>query len=342
MLQKIKKELIGNPEKLISFLESFGFCKFKIHPNYLSFARDEYSSPKSIVIYFDNNDYLSVKDYARGTKTDIFRFIIDLRGVSFREVVNEARKQTGISYEYYDKPVIFGGFYDRIKVSYDEDELDELDESVLKEYSPFGNKRFIKDGIDLNTQRFYGIGYDVESQAITIPIRDEMGRLVGVKARANDDERMSKYFYLHPVLITKTLYSYSENYAYMQNDLVVIFESEKSCMQCHSFGFNNAVAMGSSELSDKQIRMIVGLNPRKVILAHDKSSDRKAIKNNLKKILQYRKYKSFALGYVDMERDKEVPEKASPSDMGKDKFYEVLEKEIVWFKEKNDDCTESR
>ena len=336
MIQQIKDALIKNPEYLISLLEKYEFCNFKLHSNYLSFGRDIDSSPKSIVIYLENNQYCTVKDYARGLRCDVFRFMIETKGVTFREVINNARQIVGLDYMLYKKPVIFGGFYDQIRSPLSDPDIEELDESVLDLYESVGNIRFAKDGIDLETQKFYGIGYDVESQAITIPIRDEIGRLVGVKARINEDERTNKYFYLHPTVMSQLLYSYSENYAYMQNDLVVIFESEKSCMQCHSFGFNNAVAIGSSELSEKQIKMIVSLNPKKIILAHDKSLDREVIKGNLKKILAYRKYKSFELGYVDMERDKEIPEKSSPSDMGKDKFFDILENETIYYQERED------
>lgn len=337
MIERIKEYLVKNPESLCNLLESFGYCHFKLHGNYLSFGRDQNSSPKSIVVYLENNPHCYVRDYAANLNCDVFKFIITSRGVSFREVISEAQRATGLSYEYYEKPKIFGGFYESIRGSHEDPELKVLDESVLDKYCDVPNLRFVRDRIDAKTMKFYRIGFDVENQAITIPIRDEIGQLIGVKARANDNDAQCKYFYLYPTLITQTLYSFSENYGSLENDLVVIFESEKSCMQCRTFGFYNAVAMGSSELSDKQVRLIMSLNPKKVILAHDKSSQREAIKGNLKKLLQYRKYREFELGYVDMEKDDEVPEKASPSDLGKEKFYEILNNEVIIYKEKENE-----
>ena len=51
------------------------------------------------------------------------------------------------------------------------------------------NERWIKDGITIEAQRFYNVGYDVESQRIIFPIRSaETGELQGLKGRLNADD----------------------------------------------------------------------------------------------------------------------------------------------------------
>ena len=49
----------------------------------------------------------------------------------------------------------------------------------------------------------------------------------------------------------------------------MIFESEKSVLQCASYGYNNAVALGSNNLSEHQAKLILQLNPEHIIFMLD-------------------------------------------------------------------------
>ena len=117
------------------------------------------------------------------------------------------------------------------------------------------NKRFQRDGISFETQRVFGLGFDVASQRITIPLYDELGRLIGVKGRINDSnvsDEVPKYLYLHECAASKYLYGYYQNYQYLFANTVVVGESEKMVMQAYSFGERNVVGIGSNSLSQKQ------------------------------------------------------------------------------------------
>ena len=61
--------------------------------------------------------------------------------------------------------------------------LKPIPEKVLSYYLPYGNIMFEDDGISLKTQMEWEIGFDCMSNAITIPLRDELGNLIAVKAR---------------------------------------------------------------------------------------------------------------------------------------------------------------
>ena len=64
---------------------------------------------------------------------------------------------------------------------------------------PYVNDLFFKDNIDYGTQAKFEVGYDEQTNRITIPIRDEIGTLVGVKGRmfgkAQKDGEL-KYLYI--------------------------------------------------------------------------------------------------------------------------------------------------
>lgn len=330
MLGEIKKELIHNPEKLKEALEYFGYCNITIRAKYIQFGRDENSSHKSIVIKLEHNDYLYVHDYARNIQMDIFSYIMKQRNVEFSKVLNVVKGILKITdyYEYFDNRGVFGGFYDRIRKRR-ASQIKVLDNSILNGYVGCGNLRFLRDNISLASQRFFDIRYDVESQAIVIPIYDQVGQLIGIKVRCNYDvpDGEMKYYYLYPCAITQTLYGYSHNYEYLVNNIVYLFESEKSVMQCYSYGIRNCVALGSGSISPKQVQMLLELNPRKIVFLHDVGYGYENIMRNINMVKAYSRFSEVGLGYWDYF-GKSYENKVSPSDLGKEILENILDKEI--------------
>lgn len=340
MLEILKKRLLEDPEKIKELLERFDFYKIRIHSSYISFARSFESSPKAITIYLDNNPNLIVKDWATNEVKDIFNYIISNRSVTFREVITATKNILGINGYIYDETSrveAFGGFYGRIKNRI-KPEVTVYEEEILNKYISCGNQRFLADHISLETQRKFEIGFDVESQSITIPIRNEEGRLVGVKARINREpkEDEQKYFYLVPTMMSQLLYGYSENYKYLEStDVIYVFESEKSVLECRDFNIRNCVALGSSNVSKKQCQLLLSLNPKKIVLCYDKGLDREAIKRSVILLRTYAKMKEFEIWYTDMESDDSIPGKSSPSDLGKKGFEYVIKHRLKQAKEKD-------
>jgi DNA primase len=81
-----------------------------------------------------------------------------------------------------------------------------ISEDVLKQYS-FRHPYLSGRGIEESWQRFFGIGYSKQHRAITIPWRDELGRLIANKFRSVGDK---KFWYdppLPPGLKKETLWS---------------------------------------------------------------------------------------------------------------------------------------
>ena len=331
MLSDIKKELINNPEKLKEVLEHFGYCNVIIRPKYLQFGRDEFSSKKSIVIKLENNPYLYVHDYARNIQKDFFNYVSEQRRIEFSEILSVMKSILGITdyYDFFGNKGIFGGFYERIRKR-SINKVHTYEDSILDNYIQCGNLRFLRDNISLETQQFFDIRYDVESQGIVIPIHNQLGQLMGAKVRCNyevEDGEM-KYYYLIPCAMSQTLYGYSQNYNYLVGNIVYIFESEKSVMQCHSYGIRNCVALGSGSISMKQVQMIYELNPKKIIFMHDAGFDLENIMRNVSMIQKYSRFSEVEIGYWNFF-DKEYENKVSPSDLGKKKLEQIIDNEIV-------------
>ena len=283
MLKEIKKELLDNPEKLKDLLEHFNFYNVHIHQSYISFGRAQDTSKKSIVVRLEKNDYLYVTDYARNISKDLFSYISEQRLVDFKDIIGVVRNILGVDdfSLFNESHGIFGGFYEKIRKR-SEYSVRTYDESILDKYIPLANKRFVNDNISIAAQQFFGVRYDVESQGIVIPIHNQIGELIGAKVRCNyevQDGEM-KYYYLIPCQASQTLYGYSQNYNYLTNNIIYIYEAEKSVMQCFSYGIRNCVALGSGSISRKQVRMLLELNPKKIIFMHDVGYDLENILRN--------------------------------------------------------------
>lgn len=338
MLADIKKELISHPNKLKELLEYYGFANVVNHGKYISFGRDdsEESSKKSLNIWL-NDEWINIKDWSKNKRLDLFAYLEDEKGIAFKETIKYIKTILNISNTYYDSKEdsvhIFGGFYDKIYRKKRDVELRTYDEIILNKYENVPNKRFTKDNITVKTQMKYNIGYDIESQAITIPLRNQVGELVGVKVRKNcdADETDMKYYYEIPCSISNILYGYSENYNNILNDKkVYIFEAEKSVLQCDSYGIFYALSIGSSSISTQQIKMILELDPKEVIFLHDEGLEMEQISRNIKLFMIYSKLKDINIGYWDSTLDNSIPKKSSLSDLGETRFIYGIENEIIY------------
>ena len=330
MLKEIKKELLDNPEKLKELLEYFNFYNVHIHQSYISFGRAQDTSKKSIVVRLEKNDYLYVTDYARNISKDLFSYISEQRLVDFKDIIGVVRNILGVdNFSLFNESHgIFGGFYEKIRKR-SEYSVRTYDESVLDKYIPLANKRFINDNISIAAQQFFGIRYDVESQGIVIPIYNQIGELIGAKVRCNyevQDGEM-KYYYLIPCQASQTLYGYSQNYNYLTNNIIYIYEAEKSIMQCFSYGIRNCVALGSGSISRKQVRMLLELNPKKIIFMHDVGYDLENILRNINMVKNYSRFSEVELGYWDFF-DRLYDNKVSASDLGKKELLRIMDTEI--------------
>ena len=332
MLNEIKKQLIDNPEKLVELLEQFSFEHVNHRNSEIRFARS-HDGGANISIRLRDNEYCCVSDFARGIHTDIISYIIKEKGVEFREVLQETKRILGLDDYWQPRRVrsLFGGIYNNISRPNREIKLKTYDESVLDEYEPCGNLRFLRDGISLKTQRDWGLRFSIEDNAIIIPLHDEYGEFIGAKSRINDDpqEGESKYYYKIPTQVSQTLYGYSNNYPYLYGNDVVVVESEKSVLQSYTFGVRNVVGLGSSSVSEKQSKLILQLQPKRIILAFDEGLEFEQIQRNADVIKNCCSMFETEIWYWDSTQNLDINFKDSPTDNGLIMFKEIMEEQLV-------------
>ena len=332
MLKDIKEELLKNSDAIVELLECFNFAHIKPSTREIRFARDDRAG-QNIRIKLEDNEYLVVNDYSRGVRLDIFSYIVQEKNVTFKEVIQKTKQIINLSDDWHppQRKLLFAGIYDSIARQNREIKLKVYDDSILDQYVKYGNIMFLNDGISLAAQKFWDIRFSIMDNRIIIPIRNEYGQLCGAKGRLNgvpeDDE--PKYIYPIPVMSSQLLYGYSENYQYLYGNDIIVVESEKSVMQAWDFGVRNIVALGSNSLSEKQTKLLLQLQPKKIIIAMDEGLEFEHTKRNADMIKNFSSIFTPEIWYWDSDQDLDILPKSSLTDMGKEKFEEIMEEQLA-------------
>ena len=267
-------------------LESIGCHHIKYHASnaYWTCANANGDNNGAIVLY--NNKYLMCLNYTRqmvkgDRKTDIVDLVCYTKDLTFPEGLKFICEEIGMSYYHdFDEDIpesfkILKMIDDMNSNSLEEKEkpLKPISERILSYYKEYVNDLFYEDNIDYSTQKEFEIGFDEESNRYTIPIRSEIGDLVGVKGRYFDrkvPEGENKYIYLEPCAKSKIIYGLYKTIEYIKSKgRIYVGEAEKFPLQLWSYGYRNSGSTGGKELSQYQIDMLVRLGVD-IVLCFDK------------------------------------------------------------------------
>lgn len=314
------KEYILNNDYTEQILSELGCHHIVNKGEYITCGNKDGDNKQAITIYL--NDNLTCVNYTRQISKDkrthdIFDLISFVEDLTFPEALKWACDALGI--DYYKEPEDIPASLQILRMlkdmyredgSVDNTPLKPIPEDILTYYLPYPNKLFQDDNIPLNIQKEFEVCYDPATNYIAIPIRDELGSLVGVKGRwfGNEKEVDKKYWYLEQCNKSRLIYGYFQNKDYIKNSpKLFVVESEKSVMQLAGMGYRNAISTCGKTISKTQVELIsrTGCAP---IFAFDKDVD----EDELKSIADM-----FVDGisvYAIIDKENILGEKESPSD----------------------------
>lgn len=314
-------------------LENLGCTHVRFNGEYYKAQNKDGNNRNAITVYC--NDNISVIDYTRQLSEDerthdIFDLVKFFESCNFFEAVKKVCNW--IEIDYYTDPI--EELPESIRITKlittlqkEDDEINEdkpikpIPETILSYYKPYVNDMFHNDNISYEVQREFEIGYDDFSNRITIPIRDEIGSLVGVKGRLFQRELAEdemKYLYIEPCNRSQILYGLYKSIPYIERTgKVYVCESEKGVLQLWSMGISNCVATGGKRVSRVQIEKLTRLCCE-VILLFDKDVDREELE-----LLANRFLDSVPL-YAVIDNDNILDEKESPTD-NPEKFQRLIQ-----------------
>ena len=338
------KTFIYENNKIEYVLEQIGCHHIKYHSNgYYTCANFNGDNKTAINLYNDEN--LGCINHTRNIDkpADLITLVGYNMKLSFVESIKYLHKILELKYEYkrnkktkvdrIDPLEIFKKIKRKRKCVNIAD-IEIYDNTIIEEYEPVLHIDWVREGITEFTRKKFNIGYSYKHKRIVVPVRYWAGEeddYVGIIGRTTipnyDLFDIPKYYPLKPYLKGVNLYSLQENYKSIQEkDYVTVFEAEKSCLKRHSRLDGTGVAVGSHNLSDEQVKILIGLNVE-IVIAYDKDISLLHILTECEKFYGIRK-----ISYIYDKWDL-LNEKDSPAD-APNKIYNFLFKHRIVYGEK--------
>ena len=224
-------------------------------------------------------------------------------------------------------------------------EFKEINENILRFLPRPRIEPWIREGIDQEVMNARGICYDPVGQGIIIPHYDDLGRLIGIRARTliKEEEVYGKY---RPAVLNGTMYAHPLGFAlYNLNNakdaismmgVAIVFEGEKSCLKYASlFGADSdcSVATCGSNLIQHQVDLLLRYGAREIVVAFDKQFKEIGdveFKQWTKKLTQlHEKYgKLCKVSFMFDKHGDLLGYKDSPIDCGKETFIKLFKERV--------------
>jgi DNA primase len=211
-----------------------------------------------------------------------------------------------------------------------------LDEIILNEFIPYPWIGWVKEGISVETQKKFGIGFHVLTDRVTIPVHNSKGQLIGVKGRyvGNDPEILEhkKYSYIYPCSKNIELFNLHRALPHIkEKKRVFVLEAAKSTMKMTEWGFPETVSIEGDRLSPVQTMILkqLGLDID-FIFCWDKGKTKEFVEGQIKQMKNRRVFYLFdnpeQIPGMDRYEDKE-----SPTDKTIDVFLDLYKNGIYRF-----------
>lgn len=333
----LKNYIINNPELIEVILEKAGFHNIKYYKHRQEYrcAREEGRNPTSVRV---KTDTLSATCFSTNVKGDIITLVQNKLFMDFPTTIKRIVSWVGFEGEEkiqeYELP--FDGFYKKIKrlKTIEPYDIKTYPESILDQYLNMPNKLFLEDGIPVDVQKRFKIGYDSVTNRITIPWYSTNG-IVGVMGRLNKrelDDHEIKYYPLYAFPKSNVIYGYVENYNNILNEgIILISESEKSTMRLAGMGINVGVSLGGCFISEIQANLIKSMFSKTILVLLDEGLDEEHSREIAEKLKMNGIFKNH-VGYVYDRNNLFLPKdsKLAPADLDKKTLKQLINHCTIW------------
>jgi len=344
-LQELKERIYNEAlvDKLLDALGCDNITPPKRQPSgdYLVTARlPDYPNKKAVQVYLTSNLYSNIvtcgitgnifsivgfilygsstEDDVRSNLYQIKTYICDVLG--FDDLLNQryTPEIPKVDWNYWLRPI-----QEARTRELDISENEVLDEIVLQEFITYPWQNWMtEDGISWQTQNFFGIGFHVLTERVTIPVHNKHGKFIGVKGRyvGRDPEQLEskRYNYIYPMAKSIELFNLHRALPYiLASKTVRIVEGAKTVIKLWDMGIRDACSIEGDRVSPVQVKLLkeLGLDIE-FVFQFDKDKDEEFIKKQLKQI-KNRKV------YYTLDDDNIFTEKQSPADRTLEDYLEL-------------------
>jgi len=336
-------EYIINNDLTNKIIDDLGCHDFKVYSTEYRCGMPKSTNKTNIAI---KKDTLKTKIFQSDSKIirgNIYTLIMTIKDISFVDANKYLHKLFGIKYDYNkskkrskeDNKIDPLEIFKKVKRRRNKVNINDIeiyDSTIIEEYEPVLYIDWMKeDGIVEFTRKRFNIGYSYKHKRIVIPVRywsGEEDNYIGIIGRTTvknyDLFDIPKYYPLKPFLKSMNLYGLQENYKTIQEaGYACVYESEKVVLKRHSRLDGTGVAVGSHNLSDEQVKILIGLNVS-IIIAYDKDIPLKHIRSECERFYGIRNV------YYIYDKYDLLGEKDSPGDVSNKIFNYLLKYKIKY------------
>lgn len=292
---EILKEHILENNFIPTILEELGCHHIRQKDGYFQCANPDGDNTTAVCVY-ENTNLTTInytRDIANGKNfsTDLISLVEFYKQLSFPYAVKWICDVLDLDYysnldEDLPQSLQLTKMLVEMQTSDIEDEVEKplkpIPETILSYFKPYVNDMFCEDGVGYETQREFEVGYDELTDRITLPIRDDLGNLVGVKARyfyrdVPADEH--KFTYIERCAKSQILYGLYKTINFIKRkQRVFVVEAEKGVQQLFDKGYHEVVSTGGSKITKCQIDKLTRLCVP-IIFVFDKDIEKKDLDN---------------------------------------------------------------
>ena len=284
-----------------------------------------YTEDGAMSIFTFLKKYYEARDYEYDWYTDIYQLILGCSYFSEDESNNTGYRSIKENYE----------------LKKNRQSLPAYPKKILESFVKYYPVEWLNDGISKEAMDKFDICFSPPENKIIIPHYDADGNLIGIRGRALNEweiENVGKYmpvqiegkWYSHPLSLN--LYGLNMNKKNINDfGIALIFEAEKSVLQCESFSFKNcAVATCGNKLNKYVIDLLLRtVNVKDIVVCFDKEQTSKHDEEYFNKLYNMcSKYKYYANMSFIYDKDNLLNLKDSPSDRGEEIFKRLLRERI--------------
>ncbi len=270
---------------------------------------------------------------------------MELKGISFADANKYLHRLFNLKYDYnktknkknkkleVKDPLYLFKKIKRKRNAVDINDIEISDNSIIEEYDSVLHISWAKEGILKFTRKTFNIGYSYKHKRIIIPERYWAGEeddYLGIMGRTTIENYelldIIKYYPLKPFPKGMNLYGLQENYKTIQEEnLIVVFEGQKSVLKRHSRLDGTGVAVGSHDITLEQVKILIGMDVN-IVIAFDQGIDKNHIRKCCENFYGIRK-----ISYI-WDKYGILKEKESPADAD-NKYYKYLLKHKINYDE---------
>lgn len=260
--------------------------------------------------------------FSCGFSGTILQWMIKIEGLSFPQAVAKLSAMTGIDATKYRQSTSFKAFKELKNIWKAEDTKTNqrklLSPNEIDKYKKEYPQEWLDEGITKEAMDEFNIRIDNEANRIVYPIWDNNGNIITIKGRTRYENykqmKIAKYISYNKIYGSDFLVGLRENVNHIkEKNEVIVVEGIKSVMKLWGWGYDNAVAAETSSMTDMQIKLLLSLNVRNVIIAFDSDVSQVHVRDTANKLKRFMN--------VYMIYDKRgllggASAKASPPDLG--------------------------